>query len=202
MSTVKKVLASAGTITVALGALLTAASAASASTPVCTTTGPLAGSCGDQVNTYGNGWDVKWQLARVNEPIIAYPDFSGSTQITNDPATDFYTVNTTPANSDERVFEYAPNGVKSGLCVSDPVGGVAGDSRDGLVLRVCNGSKFQQFTGLGNTQNTAGLQWKNLASGQIVQPNGTSAQLSTVATVANRTGSYWGWNSPGVVPGA
>jgi hypothetical protein len=186
-------------LAVAFGGLLTAASAASASTSVCTTTGALAGSCGDQVNTYGNGWDVKWQLARVNEPIIAYPDFSGSTQITTDPATDFYTVNTTPGNADERVFQYAPNGVRSGLCVSDPMGGVAGDSRDGLVLRTCNGSKFQQFAGVA-TLNTNGTQWRNLASGQIVQPNGTSAQLSTVATVANRTGSYWGWNSPGVVP--
>jgi hypothetical protein len=182
-----------------LAAVPALASSASASTAGCTG-GVYAGSCADEVNMYGNGFDVYKQTARADQPVTSYPDFNGSTEITTDPGTDFYAENTTPSNADERVFEYAPNGKLSGFCISDPDNSSAPGGKDALQLRPCNGSVFQQFTGLGNTQDENGIQWQSNASKGIIQPNGTNHQMSTVKTVTNVDGSYWGWDQPGVPP--
>jgi hypothetical protein len=197
MKTLKaKFAAGAAALSMAGGAMGLLATTASASTTGCVnapSTSKLYQSCGDEENTYSNGFDVYKQSAAANTKIIAFADSS------TDPATDFYAFQST-SNPDERVFEYAPNGKLSGLVISDPMGGVKGDSRDGLVLRPYNNSAFQQFTGV-DTQDTAGTQWTNVASKQVVQPNGTGSQLTTVKDVTNAAGSYWGWNQPGVVPG-
>jgi hypothetical protein len=202
MSPVKKVLALAGTLGVALSGVYMAASAASANTLACdNVTGTDAGYCGSEVNMYANAFDVRYQGAWVNNVVEAYP---GNTA---DKAQDFVARQTT-GNPDERVFFYAPNGVrakdsKTGayLVIADPAGGVPGDSRDGLVLRDfvgIQGSAYQQFTGV-STQNTAGTTWTNVATKQIVIPQGTGNQLITAANPTSR-GMYWGWDQPGVDP--
>jgi hypothetical protein len=63
-------------------------------------------------------------------------------------ATDFDAISTNK-NASERVFEYAPNGHRSGLCIDDA-------SWSGLVLRQCNKGTQQQFYGLGDTQDDQG----------------------------------------------
>jgi hypothetical protein len=105
-------------------------------------------------------------------------------------------------------FFYAPNGIrakdpKTGayLVIADPAGGVKGDSYDGLVLRDLvgtAGSAWQQFVGV-NTQNSAGTTWTNVATHQIVIPNGTGKQLTT-AKSPKSAGMYWGWDQNGVDP--
>jgi hypothetical protein len=150
---------------------------------------------------YGNAFDVRYQGAWVNNVIEAY------TNSATDKATDFVARQTT-ANSDERVFFYAPNGVRAKdpstgayLVIADPAGGVAGDSRDGLVLRDfagTQGSAYQQFTGV-STQNTAGTTWTNVATKQIVIPQGTGNQLITAKSPTS-AGMYWGWDQNGVDP--
>lgn len=170
---------------------------AGASTAGCTglVTGPYANSCGSEVNMYGNAFDVFQQGAWKGNRVIAYPNS------TTDRATDFIALSTN-GNPDERVFFYAPDGKITNLVIVDPAGGYPGDSRDGLILKpYIAGSKFQQFTGV-NTQNTAGTQWTNIATGQVVTPMGTRNQIVTTpaATAALSLGSYWGWNANGVDP--
>lgn len=200
MSFKAKIAATAGTAALVAAGVM-GATAAGASTDACSgASGRLAGSCGTEVNVYGNGWDVKGQHASYNAAIIAYPDVDADNGqvITSDPATDFYAHQTT-GNSNERVFEYAPNGRRSGLCISDPASGYAGNpgGRDGLVLRTCNGSTFQEFVGLGDTQNDQanhhhGIQWQDVATDQVVATNGTGAPLNTVDGTGV-AGSYFHW---------
>jgi hypothetical protein len=151
--------------------------------------------CGYQENVYGNAWDVLGQRAVVNQPVIAYPLGNG------DPAQDFIYRQTT-SNPDERQVQYAPGDVASGLCMSDPAGGVSGDATDGLILRACNGSAFQQFTftQIGTSGNDA--QWINAATGRVVQPEGTGYQMVTVASPDKGAGSYFGFDAAGSPPPA
>lgn len=178
------------------GGVALPALSASAATPACTNaTGAYAGYCGSEVNPYGNAFDVKGQGAFTGNRIIAYPNS------TTDPATDFIAEQTT-SNPSERVFYYAPNGKITNLVITDPAGGYPGDSRDGLILKPVvgiHGSAYQQFTGV-TPGNTAGTQWTNVATHQVVEPQGTAAQMLTVKVVTNRAGSYFGWDSPAVVP--
>lgn len=178
------------------------AGVASASTPACSGAGgKLTGSCGTEVNAYGNGWDVKGAKFATNTPIIAWPaeDVDNSQPVTNDPALDFYAHNTTSNNTNERVFEATGYGVRSGYCISDPDGGYAADpgGRDGLVLRKCNGTPYQEFVGLGDTQNDQGnkhhgIQWQSDATNQVVSTNGTGEPLDTTDGTTI-TGSYFHW---------
>lgn len=46
-----------------------------------------------------------------------------------------------PVNND-KIFTWAPNGIRSGLCMSDPFTSV----RKPIQLRRCNGSEFQRWT--------------------------------------------------------
>jgi hypothetical protein len=151
--------------------------------------------CGYQENVYGNAWDVLKQRAVANQPVIAYPLGKG------DAAQDFIFRQRT-GNPAEREVQYAPNGVASGLCMSDPGGGVSGDSRDGLILRACNGSAFQQFifTQVGSSGNDA--QWTNVATHRVVQPEGTGNQMATVAAPVTVAGSYFGFDTAGSQPPA
>ena len=151
--------------------------------------------CGYQENVYGNAWDVLKQRAAVNQPVIAYPLGNG------DSAQDFIYRQRT-GNPAEREVQFAPNGVASALCMSDPGGGVSGASRDGLILRTCNGSAFQQFTftQVGTSGNDA--QWTNVATHRVVQPEGTGNQMVTVAAPDTGAGSYFGFDTAGSPPPA
>lgn len=153
-----------------LGGLIYSAAPAVASTPGCSSLGP---SCGDNVNVFGNAWDVRGQLAAVNNPVIAYPNG------TADPATDFR--RTGGATGPWR-YEYAPRGVASGLCVSDP-------GTHLLVLRGCNTSNYQLFRA--GHVNSVGTQLVNVAFNRAVTTNGTRNQLSTGGSYTG--GSYFKW---------
>jgi hypothetical protein len=190
---IRKLAIGLASVPLATGLSVASVGAASASTPACS--GAASGQCGAQVNTSGNAMNVRGGVAAVNTKIIAFPDS------TTDPHGDFQAAQTT-SNVNERTFQYDPKNVLSNpaLCISEPSTAV----NSGLVLRACRApgnvnAKFQEFTGV-NTQNTNGTQWKNVASGLIVQANGTSHQLSAVRTVTNPGGTCWGFNAPGSCP--
>jgi hypothetical protein len=146
------------------------------------------GNYGDMVNPYGNGFDV-YQQHQYPGAIIA-----GWTATQADPATHFIRLPGTVPGAYK--FEYAPNGVASGLCVSDPGGGWASDPLpDGLVLAVSNNGPWQQFI----PQPNGTL--KNVATGLIVSPNGTGAQLRGTAAATPWGGSVYTWTDFAHLPG-
>jgi hypothetical protein len=72
--------------------------------------------------------------------------------------------------------------------VSDPGHDAAGTGlRDGLVLRAANNGPWQQFC----PQPDGTL--NNAATGLIVSPNGTGAQLRGTASASTRGGSACTW---------
>jgi len=138
------------------------------------------GNYGDMVNPFGNGFDV-YQQHQYAGAIIA-----GWTATQADPATHFIRLPGTVPGAYK--FEYAPNGVASGLCVSDPGGGWATDPLpDGLVLAVSNNGPWQQFI----PQPNGTL--KNVATGLVVSPNGTGAQLRGTTAPTPWGGSVYTW---------
>ena len=149
--------------------------------------GNSVGNYGDEVNRFGNGFDV-YQQHQAAGAIIA-----GWTATQADPATHFILNAGTHAGAYQ--FEYAPSGSASGLCVSDPGGGWASDPlRDGLILTVCNTGPWQQFV----PQSNGTL--KNLATGLYVNPNGTGAQLRGGSAPTAWGGSSYSWTAFGNLP--
>jgi hypothetical protein len=145
------------------------------------------GTAGDEVNPFGNGFDVYKQHDYAGA-IIA-----GWTATQADPATHFVILAGTHAGAVR--FEYTPGGKASGLCVSDPGGGWAGDPlRDGLILTVCNTGPWQEFV----PQPDGAL--KNLATGLVVNPNGTGAQLRGGTVPSPWGGSVYGWTVTASLP--
>lgn len=152
---------------------------AAASTPQCSAQGP---SCGDNVNVFGNGWDVFQQRAAFDTKIVSW------TNTTTDRATDF---TRTGAASTGWRYEYTPGGVHTGLCVSDPGGGDLADATpDGIELRSCNTGGFQKFHE-GNINGTAGTQLVNNATGKPVLTNGKGVQLTGGGGYTG--GGFWKW---------
>jgi hypothetical protein len=145
-------------------------------------------SFGDEVNKFGNGFDVFRQQRHAGAVI------AGWTATQGDPATRFIRNNGTHAGALQ--FEYAPNGSGSGLCVSDPGGGWPTDPLpDGLVLARCNAGPFQQFV----PQSNGTL--RNVATGLYVNPDGTGAQLRGGASPASWGGSSFHWKDHSSLPG-
>ena len=134
------------------------------------------GSYGNNVNKFGNGFDVFRQHAAWGTPIVGWP----ATQ--HDPATHFLK-NTEGSHFQ---FEYAPNGVGDGLCVSNPGNGA-------LVLRDCNSNVWQQF-------DYAGGHIISVVNGGIVNPNGTGAQLTTGGSATPWGGSDYTWTAFSSLP--
>ena len=146
------------------------------------------GNYGDEVNRFGNGFDA-YQQHDYPGAIIA-----GWTATQADPATHFIRNNGSHQGAFQ--FEYAPNGSGSGLCVSDPGGGWASDPlRDGLILTPCNSGPFQQFV----PQSDNSL--RNVATGLIVNPDGTGAQLRGESSPTPWGGSFYHWTPIGNLPG-
>jgi hypothetical protein len=146
------------------------------------------GNYGDEVNPFGNGFDV-YQQHQYAGAIIA-----GWTATKADPATHFLRLAGTHSGAVK--FEYAPNGAATGLCVSDPGGGWASDPLpDGLILTVCNNGPWQQFV----PQSNGTL--KNLATGLVVNPNGTGAQLRGSTAPTPWGGSVYTWTDNAHLPG-
>jgi len=141
---------------------------------------PPPGNFGNEVNPFGNGFDVYQQHQAVNA-IIA-----GWTATQADPATHFIRLPGTVPGAFR--YEYAPNGAGTGLFVSDPGYDAAGTGlTDGLVLRAGNNGPWQQFI----PQPNGTL--KNVATGLIVSPNGTGAQLRGTVAPTPWGGSVYTW---------
>ena len=146
------------------------------------------GTLGDEVNPFGNGFDV-FQQHQYPGAIIA-----GWTATKADPATHFIRLTGTYPGAVR--FEYAPKGTATGLCVSDPGGGWASDPlRDGLILASCNTGPWQQFI----SQSNGTL--KNVATGLYVSPNGAGAQLRGTAAPSPWGGSVYTWTDYAHLPG-
>ena len=142
---------------------------------------------GDEVNKFGNGFDSYRQHDYAGAIIAGWP----ATQ--SDPATHFLLNNGTHPGAYQ--FEYAPTGSGSGLCVSDPHGGWGSDRlRDGLILTSCNTGPWQQFI----PQSDGTLM--NLATGLIVNPAGTGAQLRGESTATSWGGSAYTWTGESSLP--
>jgi hypothetical protein len=137
-------------------------------------------SYGNEVNKFGNGFDVFRQHNYPGAIIASWP----ATQ--SDPATHFLRHNGTHSGAFQ--YEYAPNGSGTGLCVSDPGGGWASDPlRDGLILTPCNSGPWQQFV----PQSDGSL--RNVATGLVVNPNGKGAQLRGGSSPTPWGGSFYNW---------
>jgi len=146
------------------------------------------GNYGNEVNPFGNGFDVYRQHQAVNTMIV------GWTATKADPATHFIREPGTLSGAVR--FEYAPNGVATGLCVSDPGFDAAGTGlKDGLVLRSASNGPWQQWYPQANGT------LKNAATGLIVSPNGTGAQLRGTASASPWGGSAYTWTDYAHLPG-
>ena len=170
---------------------------ASASTPRCTA-GVLQPQCGDYVNQSGNGWAVYKQRLQPNTPVIAYPAVRGGRQV-NDPATDWYVFTPSMKNRQNRSFEWVPNGILSNLCLAE-MDNVNLVKPHGVLLRWCNGSRFQQWQASEAGNNPRSVLWMNVASRNYIRPNGTRQQLTTSGSVRGVPGAYWAWDTPGTPP--
>jgi hypothetical protein len=142
---------------------------------------------GDEVNKFGNGFDVFRQHNFAGAIIAGWP----ATQ--HDVATHFLMHNGSHPGAVQ--FEYAPTGSGSGLCVSDPGGGWGSDPlRDGLILTPCNTGPYQQFI----PQSDGTL--VNLATGLIVDPAGKGAQLRGESSPVGWGGSSYTWTGESSLP--
>jgi hypothetical protein len=147
----------------------------------------VSSSYGDEVNRFGNGFDV-FRQHQYPGAIIA-----GWTATQGDRATHFILSNGTHHGAFR--FEYAPQGSGSGLCVSDPGGGWSSDPlRDGLILATCNTGPWQQFI----PQSNGTL--KNVATGLYVNPNGAGAQLRGGSSPTQWRGSSYTWKDHSSLP--
>jgi hypothetical protein len=157
---------------------ITGAACTTTPAPVPTPT-PAASNFGDEVNSFGNGFDVLSQHYGVNAVIAGWPATQG------DPATHFVRA---AEGSGWRFEAVLPGGSYSGLCVSDPAGGYPGDpgGPDGLVLRGCNAGLYQQF-------KVAGGDLVSAATGGFVDPDGKGGQLSTGTSPVSWGGSHYAW---------
>jgi hypothetical protein len=148
----------------------------------------VSSSYGDEVNRFGNGFDV-FRQHQYPGAIIA-----GWTPTQGDRATQFIRDNGSHQGAFR--FEYAPQGSGSGLCVSDPGGGWSSDPlRDGLILATCNTGPWQQFI----PQSNGTL--KNVATGLYVNPAGTGGQLRGGTSPTPWGGSSYTWKDHSSLPG-
>ena len=140
------------------------------------------GNLGDEVNPFGNGFDV-YQQHYTAGAIIA-----GWTATKGDPATHFVREATSTTNG-YRYEAVRADGIASGLCVSDPGGGWGSDPlADGLILTAgaCS-SNFGIFV------NQADGTVKNAVTGLYVSPAGTGAQLRGTTAPTPWGGSKYTW---------
>jgi hypothetical protein len=146
------------------------------------------GNLGDEVNGFGNGFDVFQQHWAGNALIVGWTATKG------DPATHFVRI---PHGGNWQFEAVNGSGIATGLCVSDPGGGVASDPLpDGLILRGCNNGPFQQFA----LVSAEPSQLKNAATHLVVYPDGTGAQLRGT-TVPTGGDPFYTWKSLAQLPG-
>ena len=171
-----RVILAAVAVPVTLAALVLTAQGAQASTPGCTN-GAFLGYCATQAD---NGSpvlviDSTHQSAASDNPIIGWTDS------TSDPATDWFQLPYAGDPAQGVTFFFAPNGVITGMCMSDP-----GDGH--VRLRACNGSNWQRWiaTAVGSTGY---FTWTNRATHKILQSGAKGSQLVTVTATASTSGN-------------
>jgi hypothetical protein len=176
----RRILILAAVLVALLSASIAFRGTARASTSGCSA---LGAACGNNANVYANGWYAS--SGTLNATVLANPVDTTSTN------EDWYR---TTISAGEYQYEFAPAGVRSGLCASDPGGGVPSDpSPDGIILRTCNTAGYQYFR-TGNA-GMGGNQLVNVNTGLVLAPNGTGQQLSGGGT--STSGSYWTWQGGG-----
>ena len=121
--------------------------------------------------------DVKGGHVKAGTAIVVW------TSSSTDRATDFYSINyngQSGTGGPDKTFEYAPNGNRSGLCISFP----STARNTTAVLRKCNELIWQTF----EPQYVDGVfvSWKNLASGLVItDPNHGSNGTQVTQTTDN-----------------
>jgi hypothetical protein len=99
----------------------------------------------------------------------------------SDPGTDWFQLNYAGDNSLGVMFVYAPKGVISGMCASDP-----GDNH--VVLRGCNGSNWQRWIPA-QVGSSGYFTWTNRATHKILQSGAKGSQLVTVTQGTTTSGN-------------
>ena len=179
----------AATAALAAGGIGVGVVSAGASTSACNNAGgALSGSCGDLATNSGYGLAVQ---TPSHGGVSAGAHIVSSNALTTSKTTDFY-AHQTNGNANERVFEYAPNAHRSGLCITS--------SRRGLTLQRCsNHSASQEFYGVGDTQNdtgnsNGGLQWLNAATGGVIDiSNHGYVTQDGLSSSSHDSGTYLHW---------
>jgi hypothetical protein len=149
------------------------------------------GVLGDEVNPFGNGFDVYQQHFHAGAVI------AGWSATKTDPATQFLQQPAFTGAVNTWRFEAVNGrtGIATGLCVSDPGGGWASDPLpNGLILTSCNTGPFQEFVQASNGTLT------NVKTGLIVNPDGTGAQLRGMTTASPWGGSFYKWTDEAHLP--
>jgi hypothetical protein len=189
MSLKAKITAAAATLTLATGmgmaATMTAsaAPAARSATIGCNALTGGNGVCGSVALKFGHySLDVYQQRAQVNNKIILW------TKSNSDPAQDFYAAqyNHTP---NQFTMEYAPNGIRSGLCVSFPSTTLGSTA----VLRHCNEGPWQTDSVKPVSAGGSYFEIKNQASGLVMEDRGFGNQGTRVAQWSANGGDNQLW---------
>ena len=171
-----RMLAAGAAAAMTAAALVLAAQAAQASTPGCTS-GTYTSYCGTQANDASTQLvlDSAGQGTGTNNKVIGWVNSTG------DPGTDWVQLAFGGSAPLGMMWIYAPNGVISNMCASDPGNGL-------VVLRGCNGSDWQRW--ISTPTSVAGFQtWTNRATHRILQSGALGAQLVTVTPPTTPTSS-------------
>ena len=152
--------------------------------------GPLGRYCGTLVSNAGDAADSDRAAAAVDNPVIGWHDNPG------DAGSDF-AILLDPYNGAAIEIIYTPAGAYTGLCLSDPGGGYPQDPAypDGIVLRSCNGSKWQAWT-YGSTLSGPGGPGSvltNIATGLVLTDEGFGRQLQDAAPLASGANATQLW---------
>jgi hypothetical protein len=140
------------------------ATKAPASTVGCNSLSASNGTCGSVALRYGHfSLDVYQQHATSGNKVILW------TKSNSDPAQDFYAAQYNQTLN-QFTAEYAPNGIRSGYCVSFPSTTLGSKA----VLRPCNEGPWQTFS---VTHPSSGyFEIKNQASGLVMEDRGYGNQ--------------------------
>jgi hypothetical protein len=152
--------------------------------------GPLGRYCGTLASNNGDSTDSAHAGAVVDNPVIGWHNNPG------DAGSDF-AILLSPYNGAAIEIIYTPAGLYTGLCLSDPGGGYPQDPvyPDGIVLRWCNGSKWQAWT-YGSSlagPGSPGSVLTNTATGLVLTDEGFDHQLQDAAPLASGANSTQLW---------
>lgn len=181
MSRIRVILAAVA-VPVTVAALVLSAQGAQASTPGCTG-GALSGFCATQVTSGATPLVIlsNFQSAAYDNPIIGWYKSAAP----SDPATDWFQLAYQDNPSLGVMFFFAPNGVITNMCMSDP-----GDFN--VRLRVCNGSNWQRWIATPVPGSTVFFTWRNRATNKVLQAGSPGAQLVTAPqATATPTSQQW-----------